>query len=124
MAKGETYEEFVMQSAPQLTREVNAAIEAGRERRSVPRYEYPYEVATSAMLQRYAKYGVEFGVRRGECMRIGALDMQRDRGKAIFGGGLLLGERAAAERAAAERAAAERWSLSARERAAAASLRG
>ena len=95
----------------------------------MPRYEYPYEVATAAMLQRYAKYGVEFGVRRDECVRIAALDMQRDQGKAIFGGGLLLGERAAAERAAAERAAAERaaaerWTLSARERAVIAGLRG
>ena len=126
--------EYVMQSAPRLTREVNAAIEASRERRTVPRYEYPYEVATAAMLQRYAKYGVEFGVRRDECVRIAALDMQRDQGKAIFGGGLLLGERAAAERAAAERAAAERaaaeraaaerWTLSARERAVIAGLRG
>lgn len=86
---------------------------------SAPRYEYPYEVATAAMLQRYAKYGVEFGVRRDECVRIAALDMQRDQGKAIFGGGLLLGERAAAERAAAER-----WTLSARERAVVAGLRG
>ena len=121
--------EYVMQSAPRLTREVNAAIEAGRARKTQPRYEYPYEVATAAMLQRYAKHGVEFGVRRGECRRIGALDMQRECGKAIFGGGLLLGERAAAERAAAERAAAERaaaerWTLSARERAAVAELRG
>ena len=55
----------------------------------------------------------------GACMRIAALDMQRDQGKAIFGGGLLLGERAAAERAAAER-----WALSARERAVVAGLRG
>ena len=42
--------------------------------------------------------------------------------KVIFGGGLILSDRAAAERAAAERAAAERaaatkWELSARERA-------
>ena len=116
--------EYVMQSAPGLTREVNAAIEACQERRSVPRYVYPYEVATAAMLQRYAKYGVEFGVRRDECLRISALDMQRDAGKAIFGGGLLLGERAAAERAAAERAAAERWTLSKRELRAVAALRG
>ena len=121
--------EYVMQSAPGLTREVNAAIEAGRERRSVPRYVYPDEVATAAMLQRYAKYGVEFGVRRDECARISALDMQRDAGKAIYGGGLLLGkraaaERAAAERAAAERAAAERWTLSVREHAVIAGLRG
>ena len=49
------------------------------------------------------------------------LDAQAGAGKTIFGGGLLLSERAAAERAAAERAAAERaaatvWELSERER--------
>ena len=63
-------------------------------------------------------------MRRDECARISALDMQRDAGKAIYGGGLLLGKRAAAERAAAERAAAERWTLSVREHAVIAGLRG
>ena len=119
----------VLQSAPGLTRAVNAAVESCRERKSLPRYAYPDEVVTAAMVQRYSKYGVEFRVRRGECARISALDMQRSAGKAIFGGGLLLGERAAAERAAAERAAAERaaaerWSLSRRELAIVSGLRG
>jgi hypothetical protein len=119
----------VLQSAPGLTRAVNAAVESCRERRSMPKYAYPDEVVTAAMVQRYSKYGVEFRVRRGECRRIVALDMQRSAGKAIFGGGLLLGERAAAERAAAERAAAERaaaerWSLSRRELAIVSELRG
>lgn len=57
---------------------------------------------------------------RGECERISALDVQRNAGKAVFGGGLLLCSRAAAERAVAERAVAERaaahvWELSPRE---------
>ena len=73
------------------------------------------------MLRRWSKYEVDFEVRREDCCRISALDAQRACGKAIYGGGLLLSERAAAERAAAERAAAERarahvWELSARER--------
>ena len=61
-------------------------------------------------------------MRRCDCMPISRLDGQREKGDAIFGGGLLLSERAAAERAAAERvaaervaaerAAAERWTLS------------
>ena len=119
----------VLQSAPGLTRAVNAAVESCRERRSMPKYAYPCEVVTAAMVQRYSKYGVEYRVRRGECRRVSALDMQREAGKAIFGGGLLLGERAAAERAAAERAAAERaaaerWSLSKRELAIVSELRG
>ena len=56
----------------------------------------------------------EFSVRRDECARISALDMQRDAGKAIYGGGLLLGKRAAAER----------WTLSVLEHAVIAGLRG
>ena len=68
------------------------------------------------MLLRWSKYGVDFEVRREDCCRISALDAQRACGKAIYGGGLLLSERAAAERAAAERARAHVWELSARER--------
>ena len=93
--------------------------------RQTPKYEYPMHVLTAAMLQKYAHYGVNFSVRRGDCTPVCALDSQRERKKTIFGGGLLLSERAAAERAAAERAAAERaaaeraaahiWTLSDRE---------
>ena len=108
--------DIIMQSAPELTRIVNDASEASRERRCLPKYAYPDEVITAAMAQRYSKYGVEFEVRRNECAPVSALDMQRAAGKGIFGGGLLLGERAAAERAAAERAAARVWALSDRER--------
>ena len=68
------------------------------------------------MLRRWSKYEVDFEVRREDCCRISALDAQRACGKAIYGGGLLLSERAAAERAAAERARAHVWELSARER--------
>lgn len=82
----------------------------------------PEQVVTAAILQRWAAHGVEFKVRRCDCMPISRLDGQREKGDAIFGGGLLLSERAAAERAAAERAAAERWMLSDREKALVAEL--
>ena len=93
-----------------------------RERvKELPKYSYPDEIVTAAILQRWSKYGVDFRVRKEECVRVSALDSMKDCGKAIFGGGFLLGKRAAAERAAAERAAAERaaatrWPLSERER--------
>lgn len=70
---------------------------------------------TSAILQRWAHYGIDFQVRRGECVSIAKLDAQRESGKTIFGGGLLLSNQKAAERAAAERAAARKWELSDRE---------
>ena len=78
------------------------------ETKELPKYIYPDEVLTAAAAYRLCKYGVAFTVRRGECLRIPAMDAQRKDGKAIFGGGYLLSTRAAAERAAAERAAAER----------------
>lgn len=114
--------DVVARTAPGLTRLVNAKVDElhRRERVYLPKYEYPDEIVTAAMMQRWAKYGVEFEVRRGDCCRVSRLDANPKKG--IYGGGLMLSERAAAERAAAERAAAERarahvWELSDRERA-------
>lgn len=119
----------IARTAPDLTRIVNDKVDELRRREHVelPKYEYPDYVVTAAMMQRWSKYGIEFEVRREDCAHIRKLDAQKELGKAIYGGGLLLSERAAAERAAAERAAAERaaaerarahvWELSDRERA-------
>lgn len=100
-------------TAPALTKAVEAAMEAIRReaRRELPRYAYPDDVATCAMLNRYSKYGIDYRIMPEDCARISRLDHQADCGKAIFGGGLLL-----SRRAAAERAAATRWHLSERER--------
>ena len=111
-------------TAPDLTRSVQAAADAvaSRDKRHVPSYSYPPELLTAARLGFIGMHGVGLSVPEGECVRVSALDAQRAAGKAVFGGGLLLSERAAVERAAAERAAAERaaahvWELSDRERA-------
>lgn len=105
--------EHVLESDPELGARLNAVTERLRRRKAaaMPKYEYPDEVATSARFQYYAAHGTALRVRRRDAARISALDAQRARGKGIFGGGLLL-----SERAAAERAAAERWQLSERER--------
>ena len=116
--------DLVAQTAPDLTKRIEEAMaETIRTTKAppLPKYTYPDHVLTAAMLQRYSKYGIEFNVRRSECVRVSALDRQRTEKKAIFGSGLLLSdskaaEHAAAERAAAERAAAHVWSLSERER--------
>ena len=79
--------------------------------KALPKYTYPDEIITAAMVARWCKYGVEYVLDRSECERIGALDAQRKTGKSIFGYGFIL-----SERAAAERAAAEQWALSAREK--------
>lgn len=71
---------------------------------------YPDNVITAAMLQRYSKYGVELRIDARDCMPVSELDEQKEQGAGIFGGGLLL-----SDRAAAERAAAKEWGLSERE---------
>ena len=124
--------ETVLQTAPSLGKAVNDAVEKIRKEtvKQVPKYVYPYHIVTAALLQRYSKCGVEFKIGKSECVRVSKMDAQKDSGKAIFGGGLLLSDeaaarheqaaKAAAERAAAERAAAEMknatvWELSERE---------
>ena len=111
--------DVVAQSAPELGKAINEAVAKLRKQtvKSLPKYEYPDEVITAAKLQYYAAHGTAFVVRRKDCMPIYALDAQRKHKKTIFGGGLLLSEKAAAEKAAAEKAAAEKaaaekWQLS------------
>ena len=109
--------DIVAETAPDLREAIAAAMRQikAETAKTLPKYAYPMHVLTAAMLQKYAHYGVAMTVRRSDCTAIGALDSQRLNRKAIFGGGLLLSERAAAERAAAERAAAHTWELSERE---------
>ena len=108
----------VVESCPELTRLVNDKMKQLMKevKHEFPRYSYPPEICTSAMMQRYAKYGIPFEVKAGEFEFIRKLDDQREKGKGIYGAGLLLCANKAAERAAAERAAAHVWELSDRER--------
>ena len=100
----------IAQTAPGLGEAVRLAMKKIKteKKREIPKYTYPSYVLTAAMLQRYSHYGIDFRVEREDCTFISKLDSQRDMGKAIFGGGLLLSEKAAAEKAAAEKAAAEK----------------
>ncbi len=101
---------YVLEADPGLGDKLNAANRARlkADKTSIPKYEYPNEVITSARAQYFAAHHTPYRVRREDACYISALDSQRAHGKTIFGSGLLLSERAAAERAAAERAAAER----------------
>ncbi|MBS6280031.1 MAG: hypothetical protein KH449_04390 [Lachnospiraceae bacterium] len=124
---------IIARTGVELTREIGRVSAELRARtvKQFPKYEYPHHVLTAAMLQKLARFGVDFQVRSGECTHVRVLDSQKLHGKGIYGSGLLLSdakakdhaaaERAAAERAAAERAAAERanvytWQLSDREK--------
>ena len=81
----------------------------------LPNYIYPDNVVTPAVAMKWSHYGVDYRVKKEDCIIISELDAQKEKGKAIFGKGLLLSEKAAAEKAAAEKAAAEKWLLSERE---------
>ena len=78
---------------------------------------------TAAMMQKMARYGVHFRVRREECQHVRSLDAQRAMKKTIYGAGLLLSDQAAARKQNAEKQAAEKaaedticYELSERER--------
>lgn len=98
----------------QIVKQVNDA-NIKTASKELPKYEYPDNIITAAIVQRWTRYGISYRLEKDACVRVGAMDAQREVGKAIFGGGYLLSERAAAERAAAKRAAAMKWKLSERE---------
>ena len=101
-----------VRTAPTLYGAVDAANDDNLKamHADIPKYSYPDNVITAAIVARWCKYGVDYRLEKEDCTHITALDGQREQGKAIYGGGFLL-----SERAAAERAAATRWQLSERE---------
>ena len=112
----------VLESAPDLADAINAKNDELQKatKASLPKYVYPDEVITAAKVNWFCAHHTPYRLNARDCVPIKALDHQLPHGKVIFGGGLLMSERAAAERAAAERAAAERaaakrWQLSDRE---------
>ena len=110
--------EYIAKSSPRLYKmvtEANAKVLAELHR-EIPKYAYPDAVVTAAMLSKYSKYDVEYCVKFSECQYISELDAQKEVGKAIYAGGLLVNDEKATEKAAAEKAAATVWTLSERER--------
>ena len=102
----------------------------------LPGYIYPDCVLTPATIIKTSRRE-SFRISPEDAVFIRALDAQRERKAAIYGGGFLLSEKAAAEKAAAEKAAAEKaaaekaaaekaaahvWELSDREKAIVAAL--
>ena len=123
--------EYVMITAPDLYRLVQDASDEYADQFSnpMPKYSYPTCVITAAMGGYLSKYGQDLKIRKEDAYMIRALDMQKEQDKAIYGGGYLLSEKAAAEKAAAEKAAAEKaaatvWILSDREKEIISSLGG
>ena len=109
--------EYKIHVCPELYEAINTAQKENlnKDKVTLPKYEYPVEVMTGAIIKKIADKGQELKIKADDCYFIRALDAQRPQ-KAIYGGGFLLSERAAAERAAAERANVQVWELSDRER--------
>lgn len=103
--------DIALRSAPSLRAAIKNANEKLRaeKKKTLPKYSYPAHVITAAACQYLAAHDTEYEVKRQDCHFIRALDAQREKKKGIFGGGLLLSEKAAAEKAA------EKWELSERE---------
>lgn len=78
---------------------------------ALPVYDYPDNVVSAATIQKLAKRHVNLRIDSSEYILIRALDNQRKNGKAIFGNGFLL-----SDKAAADKAAVIRWELSEREK--------
>lgn len=97
--------EFLVESAPDLAAELERIDIQNQKigKKRVRKIRLPDEVLTRARMNYLAAHGVRFAVRREDAAYMHDLDNYN-----VFGGCLLLSERAAAEWAASERAAAER----------------
>ena len=117
--------------------ELYFAIKEAQKNTKPKQNKYPGEVVIFSKIDRLSETGVHFEIKHKDCAFIRRLDEQKENGKQIFGGGLLLSKnavhsyrqakecsesnsraakKAAAEKAAAEKAATTVWKLSDRER--------
>jgi hypothetical protein len=94
-------------TAPDLYQLIKFENDKNSTKENPPKYEFPDCVITAAILQRWSKYGISYRLDKRDCVRISALDSMKEAGKAIYGGGYLLSEDAAAVRAEAEKQALE-----------------
>lgn len=94
-----------VKTEPELYEILEAANKIAENGRSteLPSYDYPPEVVTAAGLSRLSVHGVQLEIASNECERISALDAMKNSGKAIFGGGFLVGENAAQRNIEAQR---------------------
>ena len=113
-------ENIRIRTDPELYKAISeASKEAAKDKhREMPKYDYPDNVVTAAMMGKWSKYGICQEFTKESSVPISQLDDQKSLDKAIYGKGLLL-----SERAAAERAAAHKWKLSEREKQIIASLK-
>lgn len=86
------------------------------EKASLPKYDYPHHVITSARLAKFASRGLEFFFEDKDVSFARALDSQRPLKKSLFGAGFLISEQKALEQKAREQEQRIFWELSDREK--------
>lgn len=91
--------EIALRTVPDLAYIIRETGKKLKKTQTRPAYSFPDHVLTAAMAEKYAQRGIDFIVKRKDCRLISKLESMGN--KTIYGGGLLLSERAAAERAAA-----------------------
>lgn len=91
-------------TAPDLLARIKNAAKTKRRLMDLPKYIYPDNVVSAALLGKIAPY-VKFEVRASECRRVRKLDNQKRRG--IYGGGYLLSNKATARKIEAQEQAAK-----------------
>lgn len=107
--------QYAMMTAPELGERIKCVQKSGGVKK--PSYKYPENVISTAILNGLAN--VDLKIRRKEVLHIKALDAQRVKKKAVYGGGYLVSDYAAARLKAARLKAAREsvvWELSERER--------
>lgn len=98
----------LIRTAPDLAKAIDETVKRIRkeQHKRPPKYAYPPELLTVSRLGKISKL-VDFRVKASDVSFTRVLDSQRAVKKAIYGGGYLLGDHAAAELKAAELKAAE-----------------
>ena len=91
---------------PELASKIEAAQDT--EDKTKTGFVYPDNIVTAAILMKLTRRDVELKITKKACEYIKDSDSAKVQGRALFGGGFIMSDRAAAERAAAERAAAGR----------------
>ena len=118
-------DKYKIRSAEELRLAIIKAQEV-EEKPSLPKYEYPHHVITSARLAKLVNRGLEFFFGDKDVSFTRSLDSQRPLKKALFGAGFLISEQRALEQRALEQRALEQrareqeqriyWELSDREK--------
>ena len=68
----------------------------------LPKYDYPDNILMANSLHKLCRAGIDFEVNANSCQYISQLASQKDKGKALFGGGLIISDNKAKELQAKE----------------------